>query len=72
MERVAYPYERPRWFVVIMRQVPDEVAHYTADYQARYELEEPEGMEWHSWVMAGSRLRFGVEHPGDCSVRDNG
>ena len=61
MRLVTYPYEGPRRLDIIVVQVPDEVAHDRANDQAGHELEASYDVEWHSGVVAWSRLRFAVE-----------
>lgn len=63
---MAYENERPWCFVVIVRQVPDEVAHYSSNNQAGNELEESKSVEESSRILAWSRFRSTVECSEHC------
>ena len=59
---VTHPDEGPWLVVVLMLEMPHEVCHDRANDQAGHELEEPQGMEGDTWVVARSRLCSAVEH----------
>lgn len=47
----TYPDEGPRCRPMIVRQVPDEIGHYPADYDAREELDAADGVEREAGVV---------------------